>query len=295
MAKKAKNIVVLGSEGQLGKPLVSFLKQSKYNVTSFDIMAHGDEKLDLREKNELLNKAISDTDFVIFLAFDVGGSRYLQKMGKDFDFISNNAKMMNNVFTAIKECEGKPFVFATSTMVKSSDTSYGCLKKLGEYYTNSLNGLSVRLWNVYGTEDYGDKSHVITDFVISAREKGEISCLTNGKERRQFLHVFDFCKAIEVIIENFNTIKKDLDEEELESIIDISSYEWTTIKQIAKEIGKQKNVPYTLSDKKDTFQNKDVKPDKSIFKKYWKPEISLKKGIRMIIEDLCKDSTEQNT
>ena len=294
MAKKTKNVVVLGSEGQLGKPLVSFLKQNKYNVISFDIKADGDEKCDLRQHSEKLDKAIFESDFVIFLAFDVGGSRYLQKMGKDFHFISNNAKMMNNVFTAIKECGGKPFVFATSTMVKSSDTSYGCLKKLGEYYTNSLNGLSVRLWNVYGTEDYGDKSHVITDFIISAREKGEISCLTNGKERRQFLHVYDFCKAIKVIVENFNDIKKDIGTEFSEQTVDVSSYEWTTIKHLAKEIGKQKNVPCLFSDKKDTFQDKEVKPNKRIFKKYWQPEISLKKGIKMIIEDLCKGNTGQN-
>ena len=48
---------------------------------------------------------------------------------------------------------------------------YGTLKRLGESLTNSLNGIYVKFWNVYGVEKELNKSHVITDFVLMALRK----------------------------------------------------------------------------------------------------------------------------
>ena len=45
------------------------------------------EKEDLRiNNNVLLSDYIQESDFVFFLAFDVGGSRYLSKYQHSFDF-----------------------------------------------------------------------------------------------------------------------------------------------------------------------------------------------------------------
>ena len=42
---------------------------------------------------------------------------------------------------------------------------YGTFKKTGRIITNSLNGVYVKFWNVYGIEKDLNKAHVITDFV----------------------------------------------------------------------------------------------------------------------------------
>ena len=44
-----------------------------------------------------------NSDFIFFLAFDVGGSRYLKKYQNTFDFISNNMRIMENTFSILKK------------------------------------------------------------------------------------------------------------------------------------------------------------------------------------------------
>ena len=75
--------------------------------------------------------------FVFFLAFDVGGSRYLKKYQHTFDFINNNTHLMAQAFDALNKYN-KPFVFASSQMSNMSYSPYGVLKRVGELYTKSL-------------------------------------------------------------------------------------------------------------------------------------------------------------
>ena len=155
--------LVLGSSGQIGSYLVKYLKGINEEVMEYDITRTLEE--DIRNTNtQKLQHVIEQSDFVYFLAFDVGGSEYIKKYQYTYDFISNNIKIMNNVFD-ILQITGKPFIFASSQMSNMSHTTYGVLKSIGEYYTQSLNGVLVRFWNVYGVEHDDNKSHVITDFI----------------------------------------------------------------------------------------------------------------------------------
>jgi len=45
-------------------------------------------------------------------------------------------------------------------MSNMSYSPYGVLKRVGELYTQTLNGLTVKFWNVYGVENDREKSHV---------------------------------------------------------------------------------------------------------------------------------------
>ena len=51
-----KNILILGSSGQIGSHLVNFLKNKKYNVLKFDIKRNKQEDLRL-SKNSLLKNS----------------------------------------------------------------------------------------------------------------------------------------------------------------------------------------------------------------------------------------------
>ena len=95
-----KKILILGSSGMIGSYLSNYLKK-KYQVIYFDIV--NSKKQDLRIKNnkELINK-VKKSDFIYFLAFDVGGSTYLKKYQNTSDFINNNLKIMLNTFDVIK-------------------------------------------------------------------------------------------------------------------------------------------------------------------------------------------------
>ena len=58
---------------------------------------------------------------------------------------------MENTFTMVKKFK-KPFLFASSQMSNMTYSNYGILKNLGEKYSQILDGLVVKFWNVYGIE-----------------------------------------------------------------------------------------------------------------------------------------------
>ena len=71
-------VTILGSEGQIGAYLSEYLQKKGHEVTGIDVV-YGPEN-DLRvTPNTYVESKIKDADFVFFLAFDVGGSRYLKK------------------------------------------------------------------------------------------------------------------------------------------------------------------------------------------------------------------------
>jgi nucleoside-diphosphate-sugar epimerase len=82
--------------------------------------------------NQYLENAIETADFVFFLAFDVGGSRYLKKYQHTFDFINNNTRLMANTFNLLNKYK-KRFVFASSQMSNMSYSPYGVMKELENF------------------------------------------------------------------------------------------------------------------------------------------------------------------
>ena len=103
-------VTVLGSSGQVGAYLTEYLRKKGHTVHEFDIVngRHHDGTV---IPNAELHRVIQDTDFVFFLAFDVGGSRYLKKYQHTFKFIDNNTRLMAQAFGLIEKYK-KRFVFA---------------------------------------------------------------------------------------------------------------------------------------------------------------------------------------
>jgi len=280
-----KNVLILGSSGQIGAHLTTFLKNKGYEVREFDIVR--DEKEDLTiHKNYQLETAIFKSDFVFFLAFDVGGSRYLKKYQHTFDFIHNNSRIMVNVFDLLEKYK-KPFIFASSQMSNMAYSPYGSLKNLGELYTKSLKGLIVKFWNVYGLERDHEKSHVITDFILKGSTTGVIDMLTDGTEEREFLYAEDCCEALEIIMNNYRDFNSD-------DNLHITSFRSTKIIDIAHIISGQfnligKEVDVQPSQEKDTVQfDKKNRPDTFIMK-WWKPRTSIEEGIKQIFNEMKND------
>ena len=272
-----KNCLVLGSAGQIGSALTSYLNSKNYNVLEFDIT--NNPLHDLRiNNNYILREKLEQADFVYFLAFDVGGCVYLKKYQNTYGYIQNNSKIMVNTFELLKEYD-TPFVFASSQMSNMSYSSYGVLKKIGEDYTKSLGGLVVKFWNVYGIEHNVEKSHVITDFIIKAKLDGVIKMLTDGTEYRQFLHSLDCSKALEIVAENYRLLPRS---EELH----IANFKWNSIIDVANIINEFIPCKIQCAKEQDTLQfDKRNEPDPYILN-WWKPEITLKDGIKNIIDGM---------
>jgi nucleoside-diphosphate-sugar epimerase len=278
-------ITILGSAGQIGSYLTEYLKTKGHIVVEFDV-ANADWQDMTRIPNVNLHDALSDTDFCFFLAFDVGGSRYLKKYQHTFNFIDNNSRIMVNAFQYLKRYN-VPFIFASSQMSNMSYSPYGVLKNVGELYTKSLNGLIVKFWNVYGIENNHDKAHVITDFIRKGFETGVIDMLTDGQEEREFLYAEDCCEALETLMLNYQEFTS-------EDNLHITSFNSTKILDIAHIIAGQFNLigKYDIkvipSSEKDSVQmDKRNSPD-SFITKWWIPKTTIDQGISKVFDDMRK-------
>ena len=278
-------VTILGSSGQIGAYLTEYLRDKGHEVIEFD--KNHDEKEDMTViPNIKLHGAIHQSDFVFFLAFDVGGSHYLKKYQHTFKFLDNNARMMVNAFEYIQKYN-KPFVFASSQMSNMSYSPYGVMKRVGELYTKSLNGLIVKFWNVYGIEKDMEKAHVITDFIVKGFETGNIDMMTDGTEEREFLYAEDCCEALETVMQEYTAFTSS-DELHITSGISTSILEIAqNIQSLFKEIGKEVDV--SPSPSKDEVQ-KDARnvPDPYI-RKWWEAKTSITDGIKKVFTEMKKN------
>ena len=278
-------ITILGSSGQIGAYLTEYLRNKGHDVREFDMINSDDQDM-TKIPNPDLHARISTSEFVFFLAFDVGGSRYLKKYQHTFKFIDNNTRMMANAFGYLEQYK-VPFIFASSQMSNMSYSPYGVMKRVGELYTKSLGGLIVKFWNVYGIEKDIEKSHVITDFIRKGFETGKIDMLTDGTEKREFLYAEDCCEALEKVMEEYETLDSD-------DNLHITSFHSTTILEIANIIRQlflsdHKIIKLTPSEAKDEVQ-KDARNEADPYiLKLWKPKTPIRDGIKKVFEEMKND------
>jgi nucleoside-diphosphate-sugar epimerase len=278
-------VLNLGSSGQIGAYLTEYLRKKGHEVIEFDRNRHHGEDL-TQMPNHNLERAVKECDFCFFLAFDVGGSRYLKKYQHTFDFINNNTRLMANVF-GLLEKYNKRFVFASSQMSNMSYSPYGVMKRVGELYTTSLKGLTVKFWNVYGIEKDMDKAHVITDFIKKGFEEGDFEMMTDGTEERQFLYAEDCCEALETIMENYTDFKP-------EDPLHITSFHATSIKEVAAIIMGQfnlidKQVKISPGLAKDSVQMDKRNEANSYIMDWWLPQTNIQDGIKAVFDEMKKE------
>ena len=279
-------ITILGSGGQIGAYLTEYLKNKGHTIHEFDVV-NGIHQDMTTIPNPELHRVVMDCDFVFFLAFDVGGSRYLKKYQHTFQFIDNNARLMANAFGLLQKYN-KRFVFASSQMSNMSYSPYGVLKNVGELYTKSLKGLIVKFWNVYGIEKDHEKAHVITDFICKGFETGVIDMLTDGQEEREFLYAEDCCEALETIMNNYTDFTSEDD-------LHITSFRSTKIIDIASIINGQFNligkydVKLQPSEEKDSVQMDKRNKPSTYLSKWWMPKTTIEQGITKVFKYMEKN------
>jgi nucleoside-diphosphate-sugar epimerase len=279
-------ILNLGSSGQIGAYLSEYLRKNGHEVIDFD--KNLGDHCDLTViPNSYLEECIEKADFVFVLAFDVGGSRYLKKYQHTFQFIDNNARLMANVF-GLLEKYNKRFVFASSQMSNMSYSPYGVMKRVGELYTTSLKGLTVKFWNVYGIEKDHEKAHVITDFIKKGFELGEFEMMTDGTEERQFLYAEDCCEALETVMNCYTQFKP-------EDPLHITSFRTTTIREVANIIQGQFNMigMHDVNIKpgiaKDSVQMDKRNEADNYILDWWIPQTTIDVGIANVFNEMKKE------
>lgn len=278
-SKKIRKALVLGGEGQIGKPLCEYLSRQGVKVYNVDLL-HGENE-DLRKLHDqhLADYWMSDVDFVFFLAYDIGGAKFLKTEQGKYQFLMNNTLIMANTFRLLEK-HNVPFIFASSAMAEMPWSPYGDLKRLGEHFTQSLGGIVTRFWNVYGPEHDEMKAHVITDFIRKARDTGVIDMMTDGSEVRQFLYADDCSDAMFTLAQNFEKARE-------HQKFDVTNHVWTDIHTIAQIIARNYGAEVRRAEAKDAVQHdSQIQPKRHPLDLFWDLDnaTTIEEGIMQMIE-----------
>ncbi len=254
--------LVLGSEGFVGLPFCSFLKSIGEDVVRYDICRSD------REDARRSTLPLDAVDRVVFLAWEVGGAKYLYRDDVQFIQLDWNLQLLLNVMPQLRAAK-IPFLFVSSQLADEYDTVYGVTKRLGEVWTHLLGGMRVRLWNVYGAyEASTERSHVIADFVHQALDTGRIQMMTTGEEMRQFIYIDDVCRGFRQALDAGTN-----------RVCDVSSFEWVSIRQVADLIAMMTGAKVLPGER---IGKTPITPMQGRIPG-WLPEVPLEDGLRRTV------------
>jgi len=257
--------LVLGGLGVVGRGLCDYLESIGEEVAVIDLK-NGDEE-DLRTMDLASYKNV---DYVWFLAWDVGGAKYLTNEKNLLNILHNNTILCERVFSFLEET-GIPFMFATTQLADPNNT-YGITKILGEEWTKLLGGKLARFWNVYGWEAPNERSHVIPDLIMQAIENKHINLMTTGEEERQFIHIYDCARNIVAIRESE------------QNDVDMTNGNWYKITELAAIIAEKLGATWEPGPK--VGYNKKLDPRKMLDTFAFKYDLS--SGLDEVIEHAKK-------
>lgn len=251
--------ILLGGAGLVGTALDRALSDRGEETKVYDLKTG----VDLREYEP---EDFGPDTYYWFLAWDVGGAKYIMDDSQQLSILRHNLDLCHKVFGWLEKRNAR-YTFVSSQMV-GYPNAYGVTKAVGETWARLVGrGLITRLWNCYDAEEPAQRSHVIPDLLVQARS-GTIRLLTSGEERRQFLHADDVARAL--------IFQRDIGQ----PLADVTSGSWVSVRDVAETIGRQLSAQVVVGRKRG--YESLVEP--SHWLQGWRPAIDLAAGLIRVIE-----------
>lgn len=294
--------LVTGGAGFIGSNLVDKLVELGHEVTVLDNLSTGQIlnlkkvknrikffKVDISKNKVNLKKYFNNIDWVFHLA---GIADNIPSIKNPELYFQTNVKGTLNILEVCKKNKIKKLIYAASASCygvpkyyptkENSEINpifpYALTKYLGENLVihwgkiYSMPNISLRFFNAYGprANTKGSYGSVFSIFLAQRLAKKPLTIVGDGKQTRDFIHVFDLVNAI------IQAAKKGKNCE----IYNIGSGREVSINLIAKIIGGRKiNVSKRPGETKRSLA--DISKFRSITK--WKPKISIQKGVKMML------------
>ncbi len=299
----ARTAIVTGGAGFIGSHLVRALVKEGYTVYVIDNLVAGKKdsvdpkaKLhitDIREPKALkkIFSAAGKEALVFHLA-----CRPRVQYSIDFPQETNEVNITGtlNVLVAARDAGSARVIYSASssaygeqptlpfveTMPANPQSSYGLQKYVGELYARmfsavyGLETVTLRYFNVYGPgqDPNGSYAQAIPKFLDQKKRGMPITITGDGEQRRDCTHVSDVVRANLLAAVSAKVGKGE--------VINIGGGKDYSMNEIARIIGGTvKYIPARL-------EPRATRADVSLAKKLlgWKPEVSLKDGIRELME-----------
>lgn len=297
--------LITGGAGFIGSNLVDQLIKLNHQVIVIDNLSTGQKSnLDhLIKKIEFVNEDISkdkkniekffqDVDWVFHLA---GLADIVPSITNPDNYFranvqgtinvleaSRNAKIKKFVYAASASCYGIPTDYPTNENCKiDTQYPYALTKNLGEQIVMhwakiyKMPNVSLRFFNVYGprSRTTGAYGAVFGVFLAQKLANKPLTIVGDGKQTRDFIHVFDLVDAI----------IKAAEKAKGSDIFNLGSGKETSVNEIANIISNnQVNVPKRPGEPDRSMA--DIKKIKEQLN--WLPKVSLKEGIAMLLSNI---------
>ncbi len=300
-------IFVAGANGMVGNAILKALQKNNYK----NILAPSKEELDLMDSSK--TESFFETnrpDYVFLAAAKVGGIQSNNKY--KVEFLIENISIQNNIIMNAHNYKVRKLLFLGSSCIYPKNTRqpikenallsdrlektnepYAIAKiagiKLCEYFREQYenNFISVMPTNLYGTNDNFDlfNSHVIPAlihkmYLAKKNHDKSLKLIGSGQALREFLHVDDLANALIFLMKNYSESDP----------INVGSSNEINISELSKIISnyiKYEGKIIFDSPEMDGPRRKLLDSSK-IIELGWKPEISLKQGLK----DVCDWFTE---
>lgn len=300
----SKNVLLIGSDGFLGKNIKSVLKESnKYNF--FEI--RNSEDLDILNY-DLFSRYLLNNDInkILNCAAFVGGISYGYRY--QADLLSINSQMAINLYKASKETNVSMLINPISNCaypekykeyeeskfwdgkIHESVFNYGLSKRLfvglGEAYYKQFNFSSsnIVMSNMYGPLDHFEieRSHALGALILKIfnAKKNNISFIDiwgTGKPIREWLYVKDGAESL----------IRALELEPGHHFFNVGSGQGYSVIEIAKKIAKEFDWDGEFkfdTSKPDGVLEKKVNPKLGEAILNWSPKTTIDEGIKLTVE-----------
>jgi len=297
--------LVTGGAGFIGSNLVDRLIKLGHQVIVLDNLSTGrlSNLLQVKNKIEFINVDVAnsensidqyfnDVDWVFHLA---GLADIVPSIKNPYSYFQTNTKGTLNVLEASKKIGIKKLIYAASascygvpekypTDEKSKvdpQYPYALTKFLGEqlviHWTKvyHMPNVSLRFFNVYGprSRTTGAYGAVFGVFLAQKLAGKPLTIVGDGKQTRDFIHVFDLVDAMVKVVQNGKNGE----------VYNVASGQETSINSIADIIGGNKvKIPKRPGEPDRSLA--DISKIKAHFN--WEPKITINEGIKMLLKNI---------
>jgi UDP-glucose 4-epimerase len=205
-------VLISGVAGFIGSHLGDYLLDKGYEVVGIDNLVSGKkenvhndisvyDKSDIQDEGRMSQIIRAEKpDYIFHLA---AVSRTPWSISEPLYTYRNNVVGSANILNAALEAGVKKVVLASSNIVYAAQTPYKSSKLAMEMVARDYNDLydlptlCLRFANVYGS-DRQHEDNVLAALSKSKKEKGKITITGDGEQSRDFVHVLDVCRALEI-------------------------------------------------------------------------------------------------
>lgn len=306
---KESKIYIAGHNGLVGSALWRNFTQLGYT----NLVGWSSSDLDLRNREDTIEAiGSSKPEVVLMAAGKVGG--ILANKTYPVDFLSDNVRMMANVFEASHIANVEKLLFLGSSCIypkfasqpidesslltgplESTNEAYAIAKIAGVLHIQGYRQQYARNWisamptNLYGPFDNFDlsSSHVLPAMIrkfhdAKHSQNESVTLWGTGSPRREFLYVDDLALGCIHLLENYN----EGEPINIGTGIDIEIRELANL--VATTVGFEGRIIWDES-KPDGTPKKQLNTQK-IASLGWTPKVELKDGIRKTYEWFLENS-----